>query len=214
MPLLDASVTGALADFATNIIGSLGLAGILVAMLLDCALIPIPSEVTMLFAGFGVSRGLYGLIPVILAGTLGNLVGSWISYWLGALGREAVARHDEAERRRGAVLHHHRALERADAFFVRWGAASVFFGRLLPLVRTYISLPAGIARMPFGPFSVLTLIGCAVWATALAIIGDAAGHNWTQWKHTIGYLDYVVPVLIVALLVGSVVRRRRSRAAV
>jgi membrane protein DedA with SNARE-associated domain len=207
--LTAASVTASLATFTTNTVSSLGLVGIFVLMLLDCACIPIPSEVTMLFAGFGVSRGDYSLVAVVVAGTLGNLVGSWISYAVGYYGSERLLGPDSR------FIRHRSALERAERWFDRYGAISVFLGRMLPLVRTFISLPAGVARMPFGRFSIFTLLGCLPWCLALAIVGDGVGHNWTKWRDSFHYVDYAVIALAVLAVAALVVRwgRRRSRLA-
>jgi membrane protein DedA with SNARE-associated domain len=207
--LTAASITASLATFTTNTVSSLGLTGIFVLMLLDCACIPIPSEVTMLFAGFGVSRGDYSLVAVVVAGTLGNLVGSWIAYAVGYYGSERLPS-------RGSRLFGHRgALERAQRWFDRYGSISVFLSRMLPLVRTFISLPAGLARMPLGRFTVFTLLGCLPWCLALAIVGDLVGHNWTQWRDSFHYVDYAVIALAVVAGAALVVRwgRRRSRLA-
>jgi membrane protein DedA with SNARE-associated domain len=202
------SITGSLADVATSLVGDLGVPGVFVLMLLDCALIPIPSEVTMLFAGFGVSAGRFSLLAVIAAGTIGNLVGSQLAYALGYFGRVPVL--ERVSRR----LHLHQgALDRAQAWFDRYGAASILLGRLLPLVRTFISLPAGLARMRFGAFSVLTLIGCLPWVTALAVLGNAVGHNWTAWRDHLRYLDYLVIAVAAAGVLVLTLRwiRRRVR---
>src|SRR3982074_153018 len=143
-----ASVTAALADAATSTVGSLGLGGIFLLMLLESACIPIPSEVTMLFAGFNVATGHYSLFAITVAGVLGNLVGSWIAYGVGYYGRlELLEKH-------GRFLHiSPRQLHRVDRWFERYGAITVLVTRVMPLVRTFISLPAGAARMPFWRFS-------------------------------------------------------------
>ena len=205
-----ASITASLADFATSVVGGLGLAGIFVLMLLDCACIPIPSEVTMLFGGFAVSRGDYSLIAVIIAGVLGNLVGSWLAYGVGRYGSDRLL-----NRRGGRLLLHGNALERSQRWFERYGAASVFFSRMLPLVRTFISLPAGFARMEFWRFTVFTLLGCIPWVAGLAILGDAVGRNWTQWKDHLHYVDYAVvglAAVAIAVLVARQAQRRLRQA--
>ena len=199
-----ASITGSLTQFATNLVAQAGLVGIFVLMLLDCACIPVPSEVTMLFAGFNVSTGHYSLVAVVLAGVLGNLAGSILAYWVGRYGSDLL-------RGRGArrVFLHERSLDRAHDWFERYGAASVFFSRMLPLVRTFISLPAGFARMDFGRFCLFTTLGCIPWVLAWAIIGDAVGHNWTHWRDQLKYVDYAVVAAAVAAASWLVVRRLR-----
>src|SRR3954469_100512 len=147
-----ASITDPLVRFATNVVGDLGLAGVFVLMLLESACIPIPSEATMLFAGFNVSEGHYSLFLATAVGVAGNVVGSWIAYAVGYYGRiDILERHG---RKVGIRMHH---LEAADRWFDRHGDATVFFTRMLPIVRTFISLPAGVARMPFWRFTAFTL---------------------------------------------------------
>jgi membrane protein DedA with SNARE-associated domain len=205
-PFLTAAVTDKLVDFATNVIGDLGYAGVFVLMTLESALIPIPSEATMLFAGFKVEDGTLTLFGIVAAGVLGNLVGSWISYAIGYYGRlELVERH--------RIFHaNRRYLDWADDWFNRHGDATVFFSRMLPVIRTFISLPAGVARMPFWRFSVLTFLGCIPWVLALGLLGKLAGSKWDDWKDRLHYLDYLVLAGIVALIVYAIWKRRRSRA--
>jgi membrane protein DedA with SNARE-associated domain len=192
---------------ATEFIGSTGLPAVFVLMVLESACIPIPSEAIMLFAGFSVSKGELTLLGIIVAGVLGNLVGSWIAYAVGYYGRL-----DLLERNR--LLHvNPRHLRRADDWFARYGSPTVFFSRMLPLVRTFISLPAGVAKMPFGRFTVLTTAGCVPWVTALALVGRSVGDNWEEWREHLHYLDYLV---VAAALLGVgylLIRRRRARSA-
>jgi membrane protein DedA with SNARE-associated domain len=204
--LVLASVTERLADFATNTVDSLGLAGIFVLMTLESACIPIPSEATMLFAGFNVADGHWSLLQITLVGTVANLVGSWIAYGVGYFGRiELLETH-------GSKLHITPArLHQADRWFERWGSWAVFFSRMLPIVRTFISLPAGVARMNFVKFSVLTFAGCLPWVFLLGFIGQQARDNWTKWKDALHYVDYAVAVLIVAVVAYYVIRWWRGR---
>jgi membrane protein DedA with SNARE-associated domain len=200
-----ASITAALTDFAVRVVGDLGLAGVFALMLLDGCCIPIPSEATLLFAGFGVSQGRYGLLAVVVAGTLGNVIGSQLAYGLGRWGRSGLLA-------RGGRGWHGAALARSQDWFDRYGRSSVFFGRLLPLVRTFISLPAGIAHMPFGSFTTLTVLGCLPWVLALSLLGDAVGHNWKQWKDHLSYVDYAIGALAVGALVAWLTSRARRGA--
>ena len=206
--LLVASITDSLAKFATDVIGSLGLPGIFVLMLAESACIPIPSEATMLFAGFGVSRGDYSLAAIVVAGVAGNLVGSWIAYGIGYLGRVDLL---EKHGRKFHVKPSH--LRWADDWFARFGGATVFFTRLLPIIRTFISLPAGVARMPFWRFTVLTLAGCVPWVLLLAFIGEQAGDRWGRWKDHLHYVDYAVIAAVVLGVAWLLLRARRRRAA-
>lgn len=164
----------------------------------------------MLFAGFGVSQGRYSLLAITVAGVLGNLVGSWLSYGVGYFGRiELVERHA------GKLHIKAQHLAWADRWFARYGTATVFFTRMLPLIRTFISLPAGVARMPFLRLTVFTLFGCIPWVFLLGFIGDQVGHNWTHWKDNLRYVDYVVvaavPVAVVYLTLRWLANRRASR---
>jgi membrane protein DedA with SNARE-associated domain len=202
-----AAITDRLVDFAVNVVGDLGLAGVFVLMLLESACIPIPSEATMLFAGFNVDKGHYSLFAAVAVGVLGNLVGSWIAYGIGYYGRvEWLQTH-------GRRIHiTPERLEWADRWFERYGAPTVFFTRMLPIIRTFISLPAGVARMPFWRFTVLTLLGCIPWVLLLTFIGKQAGANWSHWKNNFHYVDYAVAALIVIGAAWLYVRARRRRA--
>jgi membrane protein DedA with SNARE-associated domain len=200
-----ASITDPIVDFAVNVVADLGLPGVFVLMLLESACIPIPSEATMLFAGFNVSKGEYSLVAVTLVGALANLTGSWIAYAVGYYGRvDVLEKH-------GRKLHIKPSqLRAADRYFERYGSATVFFTRMLPIVRTFISLPAGVARMPFLRFTLLTFLGCLPWVFALAYVGREVGDNWTRWKDSLHYVDYAVVGLVVAAFVALVVRHRRG----
>jgi membrane protein DedA with SNARE-associated domain len=202
-----AAITDRLVDFAVNVVGDLGLAGVFVLMLLESACIPIPSEATMLFAGFNVHNGEYSLFAATAAGVLGNLVGSWIAYAVGYYGRiEWLETHG----RKIHIKPEHLAW--ADRWFNKYGEATVFFTRMLPIVRTFISLPAGVARMPFWRFTVFTLLGCIPWVFLLTFIGQQAGANWKDWKNSLHYVDYAVVALIVVGIAWLIVRARRRRA--
>ncbi|MEA2384356.1 MAG: hypothetical protein QOH72_4327 [Solirubrobacteraceae bacterium] len=201
-----ASITDPLVRFATNVVGDLGLAGVFVLMLLESACIPIPSEATMLFAGFNVSEGHYSLIAVTAVGSVANLVGSWIAYAVGYYGRVDIL---EKHGRKLHIKPSH--LQWADRWFHRHGDATVFFTRMLPIIRTFISLPAGVARMPFWRFSALTLAGCVPWVFLLAFIGRQVGAKWTDWKDSLHYVDYAVAALILVGIVFLVVRNRANR---
>jgi membrane protein DedA with SNARE-associated domain len=207
--LVLASVTDRLVDFAVNVVGDLGIAGIFVLMTPESALIPIPSEATMLFAGFNVSEGKYTLLAAVAAGVTANVIGSWIAYAIGYFGRiELLERH-------GRKLHIKKEhIDWADRWFERHGEATVFFARMLPIVRTFISLPAGVARMPFWRFTLFTTLGCIPWVFMLAFIGKSAGDNWVDWKDNLHYVDYAVAALIVVGVVYLIVRSRRRRRAV
>ncbi len=202
--LVTASLTDPLVELATNVVEEIGLLGIFILMALESACIPIPSEATMLFAGFNVSRGEYSLLAVTLVGSFANLVGSWVAYAIGWYGRVDIL---EKHGRKLHIKPSHLAW--ADRWFERHGDATVFFTRMLPIIRTFISLPAGVARMPFLRFSVLTFLGCVPWVFMLTYIGQQVGANWTEWKDSLHYVDYAVAACIVLGVAYLVVRRRR-----
>ena len=174
-------------------------------MVLESACIPVPSEAIMLFAGFNVSEGDMTLFGIVAAGVLGNMVGSWIAYAVGYYGRLELLEQNR-------LIHvSQKHLAWADRWFARYGDWAVFFTRMLPIIRTFISLPAGVARMPFWRFTLFTAAGCIPWVLMLAIIGREVGDNWEEWRDHLHYLDYVVLVAIVAGIVYLLIRRRGDR---
>ncbi len=216
--LVLASVTESLVNVAWHFVRDAGLPAVFVLMVAEAACIPIPSEATMMFAGFAVAdpggsaaHHHLTLVGIVVAGVLGNLVGSWIAYWVGRAGRlELIERH-------GRWLHLKPShIAWADRWFERYGAPVVFFSRVLPVIRTFISLPAGIARMPFGRFTVFTVAGCLPFVLGLALAGQAVGSEWTSVRKGFEYVDYAVVALVVVGIVYAIVRRRsraRARAA-
>jgi membrane protein DedA with SNARE-associated domain len=206
-PLLLATISDKVVEpvieVATEFIGSAGEAAVFLLMVLESACIPIPSEGIMLFAGFSVSKGELTLVGVVAAGVLGNLVGSWIAYAVGYYGRLDLLEKNK-------LIHiSPKHLKWADDWFARYGAATVFFSRMLPIIRTFISLPAGVAKMPFWRFSLFTVAGSIPWVLMLALVGRSVGENWEDWRHKLGYLDYVVLAAIVVGVVYLIVKRRR-----
>lgn len=205
--LVLASITDPIVELAVDVIDALGLPGIFFLMVLESACIPVPSEATFLFAGFNVERGEYSMFAVVAVGTFANVVGSWIAYAVGYYGRVDIL---EKHGRRLHIKPSH--LHQADRWFERYGDATVFFTRMLPIIRTFISLPAGVARMPFWRFTVLTTAGCVPWILMLTYIGFWAGDRWESWKDSLHYIDYAVAALIVVGIVYLVVRSRRRGA--
>ena len=201
--LVLASLTDPIVEVAVDVVADLGLWGIFVLMLLESACIPVPSEATMLFAGFNVSEGEYSLFAITLVGSVANLVGSWLAYAVGYYGRvEVLERH-------GRKLHiSPRHLAWADRWFERYGGRTVFFTRMLPIIRTFISLPAGVARMPFWRFTLLTFVGCVPWVLMLGFIGQQVGSRWEDWKDSLHYFDYAVAAAIVLGVIYLLLRRR------
>ena len=204
--LVLASLTDPIVNFAVDVVDALGLPGVFLLMVAESACIPIPSEATMLFAGFNVSRGEYSIWAATFVATSANVLGSWIAYAIGYYGRlDILEKH-------GRKLHIKRShLEMTDRWFERWGDATVFFTRMLPIVRTFISLPAGVARMPFWRFTALTFAGCLPWVLMLTFIGQQVGENWGQWKDSLHYVDYFVIACIVLGVAYLVVRNRRNK---
>jgi membrane protein DedA with SNARE-associated domain len=192
-------------ELATSFIDAVGLLGVFVLMLLESACIPVPSEAVMLFAGFSVSEGQLTLVGIVVAGVAGNVVGSWIAWAAGYFGRLELLEKNR-------LIHiSPRHLAVADRWFQRHGDATVFFTRMLPIIRTFISLPAGAARMPFWRFTALTLAGCLPWVLMLGLLGRTVGDNWEQWRDYLHYLDYPIVLGLLAGGIWLVIRRGRNR---
>jgi membrane protein DedA with SNARE-associated domain len=211
--LVLASISETLVNETSHFVRDGGLAGIFALMAIGSACIPVPSEVVMLFAGFAVAdpgqsaaHHHMTLLGIVIAGLLGSMVGSWVTYAVGRGGRlELLERH-------GGKVHMGPAqIEKADRWFQRYGQAAVLFGRLVPVVRAFVSLPAGVAKMPFWRFTILSLIGTVPWVLGLAIVGDEVGGEWENVRKGFEYVDYVVVALVVVGIVYAVVRRRRAR---
>jgi membrane protein DedA with SNARE-associated domain len=205
VPVVLASLTDPLVQFAVDVVNAMGLPGVFLLMLAESACIPIPSEATMLFAGFNVSNGEYSLLAAVTVGVAANVVGSWIAYAVGYFGRIDIL---EKHGRKLHVKPSHLAW--ADRWFERYGDATVFFSRMLPIIRTFISLPAGVAKMPFWRFTVLTAAGCIPWVFMLTFIGKQAGDHWDEWKDKLHYVDYAVLAAIVLGVIWLFLRRRRA----
>jgi membrane protein DedA with SNARE-associated domain len=209
--LVLASISETLVNETSHFVREAGLPGIFALMAISSACIPIPSEVVMLFAGFAVadpgqsaSHHHLTLLGIVLTGLLGTIVGSWVAYAVGRGGRlELLERHGDRFHMGPAQI------ERAERWFDRYGEPAVLFGRVIPVVRAFVSLPAGVARMPIGRFTVLTLIGTIPWVLALALAGHALGGDWTSVRKGFEYADYVIVALAVLAIAYAVVRRRR-----
>jgi membrane protein DedA with SNARE-associated domain len=206
--LVGFDIVGPLVTWSTNLIGNWGLPAVFLLMLLESACIPVPSEAIMLFAGFAVSKGDMTLLGAVTVGVTGNLVGSWIAYWVGLYGgRPFVDRYGKY------VLLRHDHLDLAERWFAHYGAIAVFFSRVLPIVRTFISLPAGAARMPFWKFSLYTVAGSVPWVLMLGYVGVKVGDNWEKIQTRLHYLDYAVVLGVIVLVVWWGMRRARRPAA-
>ncbi|MFY9668876.1 MAG: DedA family protein [Trebonia sp.] len=193
-----------------HLITQYGYVAVFLLMLAESACIPIPSEVIMLFGG-ALAAGAYPgahptLIGIVLAGVLGNVAGSYIAWAVGRYaGQPAVRRWG----RRFGVRGHD--IDRATAWFDRYGSAAVLFGRMVPVVRTFISLPAGFAGMPAGRFGLFTTLGCIPWTAALGIAGYALGANWQHIANDFHGLTYAIAGIVVVALVVAVVLYFRRR---
>lgn len=206
-------LTDTLITLITNLYVSTGLIGIIVAMAIESCCIPLPSEIVMPLAGVmlvshkllpGTNSAL-GLVLIALAGAIGCLSGSIAAYWIGySGGRPLMLRYG-----RYLLISQHDA-DKADAFFRRWGSATAFFSRLLPVVRTYISLPAGISEMPFVKFCIYTVLGSFPWCLLLAYVGTVIGGNLGTLSPIFHSLDIVILVVLVALVALYIWRHIRN----
>lgn len=212
--LVLASISETLVNESSHFVREAGLPGIFLLMAVSSACIPIPSEVVMLFAGFAVadpsqsaSQHHLTMVGIVLAGLAGTMVGSWVAYAVGRGGRlELFERH-------GAKFHMGPSqVEKADRWFQRHGEMAVLFGRVIPVVRAFVSLPAGIAKMPLGRFTVFSLIGAVPWVLGLALAGHALGGDWKSVRKGFEYVDYVVVALVVVGVLYTIMRRRRAAA--
>lgn len=170
-----------LASLIISIIEKTGYLGIFILMAIESACIPLPSEVTMPFAGFLVAQGKLNLWLAALSGGFGNLLGSLVAYYVGFWGQEHVVR--QIIRKWGKyVLVSEREFDHAKKWFIKYDQPIVFFSRLLPAVRTFISLPAGVAKMPVKIFIFYTVLGSFIWSWLLTYVGLILGNNWTVLK--------------------------------
>jgi membrane protein DedA with SNARE-associated domain len=211
-----ASVT----DSLTSLIGDHGLYAVFLLMLVD-AVLPAASELVMLYAGalaasafagqhvvlFGsrIDSHFWAFTAMSLAGVLGNTAGSVAGWGIGYYGGRPLVE------RRGRWLHlGPENLDRAERWFRRWGDWAVCLGRVTPVVRSFVSIPAGLARMPLARFTVLTAIGCIPWCFGIAGAGWALGSRYERFHHDFRYLDYAVAAVVLALAAAWYVRRRRT----
>ena len=189
-------ILAVIAQFIISVISSSGYVGVTLLMAIESACIPLPSEIIMPFAGYLAHTGRLSLVWVSIAGAIGCNVGSVVAYWIGAAGgRPFITRYG-----RFVLLDNH-DLERAERFFARYGGIAVFLGRLLPIVRTFIALPAGIARMSQVRFHVYTFLGSLPWCFVLAYVGMKLGQAWDsdpRFKAAFHQYHLAVEVLVLA----------------
>ena len=197
-----------LSDLVIGMIKASGYGGVFFTMAVESACIPFPSEVIMPFAGFVVSEGKMTLWAITMAGALGNLFGSIVAYLVGAYGGRPFL-----ERYGKYLLISHKKLEIADRWFNKYGSKAVFFSRMMPIIRTFISLPAGIARMNFIKFCIYTFVGALPWCLLLGYLGVLLGPQWEKMRPYFHILDIVVAVCIVGAVIYLVVRRGKKAVA-
>ena len=217
--MLVASVSGSLTSF----IGNHGLYAVFGLMAID-AVFPAASELVMVYAGalaagafasqhvtlFGsrVTTPFWAFLAMALAGTIGHLVGAIAGWGIGAYGGRPLLE------RRGRLFHlSPEKLDRAERWFDRWGDWAVFIGRITPVVRSFISIPAGVFRMRFAPYTIPTLLGSAIWCFALAGVGWAVGRSWERFHSDFRFVDYAVALAVVAAAAWLVLRWRSARLA-
>lgn len=203
--LLSASLTGPVVHLATNVISSLGLAGVAV-MTMTSGVIGLPgSEPTMLFAGFDVFNHHFTMVGIICFGVLGDLVGATIAYSIGYWGeKELVERH-------GSKFHlSAKRLTRANAWFDSYGGVAVFISRLVPGARFAFPYASGIVKMPYWRFIIFAALGSIAWITGLGFLGREVGSNWQSWRNHLEYVDYFFIALVVLAVAYLILRRVRA----
>ena len=198
-----------LGSWIIHFISTLGYFGIFVLMTLESALVPIPSEVTMPFAGSLVASGQFNFWIVVLFGTIGNLVGSLLAYFLGVWGEESVVRKMLVKYGKCILISEHE-YDRSEQWFRKHGEIIVFVSRILPVVRTFISLPAGVAKMNLTRFIVYTSVGSCIWSYMLTKIGVVLGSNWQSLEGYFHKFDNVL-VTIFLVSVGWYVKHKLKR---
>lgn len=194
--------------FLNNLYGAVGYVGVMLAMAIESAMVPLPSELILPYAGFLVSDpaqiepltgSTWNFWIVAVVATIGNTLGSLIAYAIGAYGGRPFL-----ERWGKYLLIRHHEIELADRFFQQHGNATVFIGRLLPIVRTFISFPAGVARMPLGPFILYSTAGAFLWSLLLVWAGTLLGAHWVDIRHALQPFDLAIAAAVVALVVGFI----------
>lgn len=192
MTTLIEALIAELGRFVIAMISKFGYTGILITMAIESACIPLPSEIIMPFSGYLVSTGQFSMLGVTMAGAIGNVLGSLMAYYVGVWGGRPFV-----ERYGPYFLVSHRDLEMADRWFLKYGEAAVLISRMLPVVRTFISLPAGIVRMNVPKFVLFSFIGAVPWCYLLAYIGLKLGERWDGLHEYFHHLDVVIGMVLV-----------------
>lgn len=190
-----------LAHWVISTIDFMGYFGVFILMLVESCGILMPSEVIMPFSGFLVADGSMNFWLVVFLGALGNLAGSLLAYWIGWKGgRPLIEKYGKY------ILLSKHDLDLADRWFTKYGSATTFFGRVLPIVRTFISFPAGISKMELKKFSIYTFLGAFIWCIPLTYAGVKMGENWAQIREYLHNFDLTIGILIVVFLVWYIWR--------
>ena len=182
-------------SFIVNIISTLGYPAITVLMTLESACIPIPSEIIMPFSGYLVFAEKFSFLSVVIWGTIGNLIGSIIAYFVGFYGGRPLI-----EKYGRYILISNHDLNLAEKWFKKYGNISVLFSRMLPVIRTFISLPAGITKMPFGKFVFYTFSGSLPWSFVLTYAGVIMGESWSDVEIYFRKFDWLIVILVISLI--------------
>ncbi len=194
--------------FLNTLYGAVGYGGVMVAMAIESAMVPLPSELILPYAGFLVSdptaiepltQAGWNFWIVVTVATVGNTLGSCVGYAIGAWGGRPFL-----ERWGGFLLIRPHEIELAERFFQKYGPATAFFSRLLPVVRTFISFPAGVARMPLGKFVVYSTAGAIPWSILLVFAGQQLGASWVDIRHALQPFDLAIALVVVALIVAFI----------
>ncbi|MBM7644145.1 membrane protein DedA with SNARE-associated domain [Scopulibacillus daqui] len=191
---------------ATGLITTFGHWGIFIGMAIESACIPLPSEVILLFGGFLAAQGKLTFGLVVLAGVLGNVAGSVLTFWIGKKGGRSLL-----EKYGRYVLINQRHLDIADQWFSKYGDWAAFFGRMLPVIRTFISLPAGIAQMNVKRFLTFTLLGCIPWNIIITFLGWKLGQHWEAAQQYLKPLSYIAVLLVAVFLARLVYKMVRKK---
>lgn len=199
-------IIDALANFVTSVISHLGYPGVFLLMALESACIPIPSEFIMPFSGFLVTTGQFNFWLIVILGSLGNLAGSYLAYWVGyAGGRPLIEKYGKY------ILLSHRDLDASDRFFKKYGESTVLFTRLMPVIRTFISLPAGISKMDPWKFGLYTIIGVVPFTAALAYAGLILKQNWSGLQPYFHKFDLLILILLVLAIIWFIFRHLKRK---
>jgi len=197
----------AITTWITNVISSMGYLGVALLMAIESAAIPLPSEIIMPFSGFLVGGGRFTLLGLAIAGAAGSVLGSLLTYYIGYYGgRPLVAKYGHL------IFLSTVELELTERFFKRFRYTATFLGRILPVIRTFISIPAGIAKAPLIPFTVNAFVGSFIWSYFLAWLGFKLGENWNQLETYFRKFDVVIVGILIGLIGYWIYRHTQTRA--